>query len=120
MEPLTLDEYMRKIDPRESEIISLLARAGGIQLTWTPHQLVWVVNPEMRSIRADYCPKGRRVHSMASGEFDDSDGVPVIVTLLLTNDGKFGELDFWKVNDEPVLDLPASDSAFRQVSSQQS
>lgn len=111
---------MRKIEPRESKIIALLARASEVQLALPPHQLVWVVNPEMGSIRADYCPKGRRVHSLASGEFDDSDGVPVVVTLLLTNDGKFGELDFWKVNDELVLDLPASDSDFRQVSSQKS
>lgn len=100
---------MRQIESREVEIIQFLARVAGVQLALPTHQLVWVVNPEMKSIRADYCQKEIRVHSVASCEFNDEDGVSIIATLFLTKDGKFGELDFWKVNDEPLIRLPSPD-----------
>ncbi|GEN22522.1 hypothetical protein HCU01_04710 [Halomonas cupida] len=98
---------MRKIEPAEEKLIAFLTRVGDVQLSLPAKQLVWVVNQEMRSIRADYCPVGCRVRSVASYEFEDDDGVPIIATLFLTDDGRFGELDFWKVNDEPVLRLPS-------------
>ncbi|WP_146119647.1 MULTISPECIES: DUF6984 family protein [Phyllobacteriaceae] len=99
---------MRQIESTEVELIAFLAQIGGVQLALPSKQLVWVVNPEMRSIRADYCPKGCRVRSVASYEFEDEDGVPIVTTLLLTEDGRFGELDFWKVNDEPIISLPSA------------
>lgn len=102
-----LGASMRQIEPREAKIVEFLARSSGIQLTLPAPQLVWDVNPQMKSIRADCCPSGCRVSSVASHQFEDSDGVPIIATLLLTKDGKFGELDFWKVNDEPILGLPS-------------
>ena len=98
---------MRRIDPREEKIIAFLALIGGIRLSLPAKQRVWVVNPEMGSIRADYCPAGCRVRSVASYEFEDDDEVPVIATLLITENGLFGELDFWKVNDKPVISFPA-------------
>lgn len=97
---------MRQINPTESKLIAFLARAGDVQLSLSANQLVWVVNPEMGSIRADYCPPGRRVRSVASYEFEDKDEIPIVATLFLTEDGQFGELDFWKVNDEPIISLP--------------
>ncbi|MDP0930202.1 hypothetical protein Q0601_23770 [Paracoccus onubensis] len=104
---------MRRINPEELAIIEVLLKAGEIDLSVNEQQNVWVVNPEMGSIRSEYCPKGCRVHPVFSGEFDDRDGIPVIATLLLTEDGKFGELDFWKVNDEPLLELPKSHVDFK-------
>jgi len=106
---------MRQIEQREAKIIKFLARIGGVKITVPDHQLVWVVNPQMRSIRAKYCPRGYRVFSVASHQFDDNDGVPIIATLLLTEDGQFGELDFWKVNDEPILGLPYINGTFMRV-----
>jgi len=106
---------MRQINRREAEIVDFLAKIAGVQLALPRRQLVWIVNPEMKSIRADDCPIGCRVRSVASCEFDDADGVPVIATLLLAEDGKFGELDFWKVNDEPLLSLPPYDRALRRA-----
>ncbi|MFC0257901.1 DUF6984 family protein [Achromobacter marplatensis] len=104
---------MRQIELREVEIIQLLARVAGVQFILPTHQLVWVVNPEMKSIRADYCQKDVRVYSVASCEFSDEDGVSIIATLLLTEDRRFGELDFWKVNDEPLIRLPSPDGTFK-------
>ena len=99
---------MRQIDPRENRLIAFLARAGGVQLSLPDKQRVWVMNPEMGSIRADYCPAGCRVHSVASYQFEDEDEVPIIATLLLTENGRFGELDFWKVNDQPIISWPVA------------
>ncbi len=101
---------MRQIDPREERLIAFLALVGGVQLSLPAKQRVWVVNPEMGSIRADYCPTGCRVRSVASYEFADYDEVPIIATLLLTENGRFGELDFWKVNDEPIISWPVAPS----------
>ena len=97
---------MRQIELAEADLIRFLAQVGDIELAPLDRQLVWVINQEMGSIRADYCPKECRVHSVASYEFFDCDGVPIVATLLLTIDGRFGELDFWKVNDEPVICQP--------------
>lgn len=99
---------MRTINPKEVNLVAFLAQSAGIQLSLPTKQLVWVVNPEMGSIRADYCPTGRRVRSVASHEFEDHDGVPILVTLFITENGQFGELDFWKVNDEPIISLPSA------------
>lgn len=98
---------MRQIDPREIEVINFLARFGGIQFSLPSRQFVWVVNKEMGSIRADYCPAGHRVHAVTSYELKDKDEAPVVATLFVTEDGQFGELDFWKVNDEPIISWPA-------------
>ncbi|RLQ87358.1 DUF6984 family protein [Notoacmeibacter ruber] len=101
---------MRQIDPKEKRLIAFLALAGGVQLSLPARQRVWVVNQEMGSIRADYCPAGCRVLSVASHEFEDDDEVPIIASLLLTEDGRFGELDFWKINDEPIISWPVAPS----------
>lgn len=93
---------MREIDPREKRLIAFLALAGGVQLSLPDKQRVWVVNPEMGSIRADYCPAGCRVRSVASYQFEDEDEVPIIATLLLTENGRFGELDFGKSTINPL------------------
>lgn len=101
---------MRQIKPREKRLIAFLAQAGGVQLSLPDKQRVWVVNPEMGSIRADYCPAGCRARSVASYQFEDEDEVPIIATLLLTENGRFGELDFWKVNDQPIINWPVAPS----------
>jgi hypothetical protein len=40
------------------------------------------------------------------GEFIDSDGVPVSVTVNLDKEGRLYELDVWKVNFEPIKTWP--------------
>ena len=105
---------MRQISKKEAAIVEFLANAAGVSLPLNNNQAVWVVNPQMKSIRADYCPNGCQVFSLVSRQFNDSDGVPVIATLLLTADQKFGELDFWKVDDTPLLHLPKSVTDLRK------
>lgn len=99
---------MRQIKDAERQIIDALSKAAGLSIVPASEQEVWVVNPYMGSIRSSSCPKGRRVKSVASCEYSDADGTPIFVTLLLAEDGTFGELDFWKVTDQPIVgDLPA-------------
>lgn len=40
--------------------------------------------------------------------FTDADGVEVIVSLFVDEDGTPLELDIWKVNYEPVVEIPAT------------
>lgn len=69
------------------------------------NQDVWVVNPEMGSIRPAGCTIDKPVHPISLGDTKDRDGVFVLVTLLLTKNNEFGELDFWKVDDTPIEDF---------------
>ena len=104
---------MRRIKARELRLIRRLSEVVGIDVAIPTEHHVWVVNLEMGSIRSKECSKEVRVHSVASCEFDDSDGTPVVVSLLLAENNKFGELDFWKVTDEPILDHPIHLDALR-------
>ncbi|WEQ56850.1 hypothetical protein LV564_07215 [Komagataeibacter nataicola] len=96
---------MRKINEYEIFIARKLYSCIGINVGIDCNQKVWVVNHEMGSIRADYCPINCPLYSIAVCETKDNDGIPVVVTLLINKDKKFGELDFWKVNDEPIFDF---------------
>ena len=80
---------MRQIEPKEVELIEFLAKAAGVCLSLYEKQPVWVVNPQMKSLRADYCPKGCRVFALISYQFDDLDNVPVVVLArFLTDEAK--------------------------------
>ena len=52
---------------------------------------------------------------LVAGEFTDSDGVPVSVTINLDSEGTLYELDVWKVDFSPLLEWP-DPSAVRIVS----
>ena len=43
----------------------------------------------------------------------DEDGVEVLATLNLDENGELFELDVWKVNYEPLIKLPYDDSAYK-------
>jgi hypothetical protein len=108
MEQSILEEFMRQIDTREADLVAFLAKVGNVQLSLSPTQRVWVVNPAMGSIRADYCTIGCRVLPAGSHIFEDEDKISIVGTLFLTKDGRFGELDFWKVNDEAIIRPPTA------------
>jgi hypothetical protein len=44
-------------------------------------------------------------HRIAELQFDDADGVPVIASLNVDQDGDLYELDVWKVDFKPVIRL---------------
>lgn len=57
----------------------------------------------------------RRMGSTAGrAEFDDADGVPVSVALLLDEEGQLFELDIWKVDFSPLIRIPDA-ALFRAV-----
>ena len=45
---------------------------------------------------------------IVSGEFTDSDGVPVSITINVDGDDRLYELDVWKVNFAPLVAWPDS------------
>lgn len=93
---------MRIINNCELHFCKILYSAIPMSMDVSSNQFVWVVNQEMGSIRADYCTIYSPVHAVSTCETKDIDETPVVITLLLTKKNKFGELDFWKVNDEPI------------------
>ncbi|KAA9325886.1 hypothetical protein F0P96_19165 [Hymenobacter busanensis] len=52
-------------------------------------------------------PEQRLGERVASTQFLDEDGVPVLVSLYLDQQGNLFELDCWKVDDAPVRRIPA-------------
>jgi hypothetical protein len=50
---------------------------------------------------------GRQI---AAGEFVDSDGTPVSVTLNVDREGRLFELDMWKADFSPLLRWPSAES----------
>lgn len=55
----------------------------------------------------------RKMGSTAGyAEFEDADGVPVSVALLLDQEGRLFQLDIWKVDFTPLIRLPDA-SLFR-------
>lgn len=101
---------MRQISQNEYEIINFLSRMAGIDLKLPRDLQVWIVNEQMGSIRANDCPINRPLKVASYHEFADVDNISIVATLLITQDIKFGELDFWKVNDEPIIKQPSVNS----------
>src|SRR5690349_14143654 len=62
----------------------------------------------MGSIR--FSDEWRRLRKMGrelvTGEYIDEDLVPVLISVNLDEDGRLFELDFWKVNFEPLRRYP--------------
>ncbi|MBX0289463.1 hypothetical protein K3G63_03390 [Hymenobacter sp. HSC-4F20] len=52
-------------------------------------------------------PHRRLGQQLATTQFLDEDGVPVLVSLYLDQVGELYELDCWKVDDTPVKRIPA-------------
>ncbi|OON69428.1 DUF6984 family protein [Hymenobacter sp. CRA2] len=52
-------------------------------------------------------PERRLGESIATTQFLDEDGVPVLVALYLDREGELYELDCWKTDDSPVRRIPA-------------
>ncbi len=51
--------------------------------------------------------EGRRFGYRASEiQFEDSDGVPVLVSLNIDSNDKLFEIDSWKMNYQPLLKIP--------------
>lgn len=60
----------------------------------------------MGSFRVVADHKRRFGGTLAEYQWQDDDGVPVLVSILLDDAGDFFELDSWKVNFGPLKGLP--------------
>ena len=97
---------MRKINEHEKIALIYLSNVAGLDLAINDDDLVWEVNSDMGSIRSSSCQRGCRIKAFANCQYIDDDEIPVVITLLLKLDGSFGELDFWKVNDQAIISHP--------------
>ena len=102
---------MRNLNEYEKMTLGFLSKVAEIKLS-IDDELVWEINPEMGSIRSLNCQLGCRISAFANCQYVDEDGVFVVVTLLLKSDGTFGELDFWKVNDQNIIKHPSAVQQF--------
>ena len=71
---------------------------------------VYVVDEEYGSIRSSDLKKGDKVFSVAECQFTDTDGVPVVIILLLDDLDQFGELVFWKGDGSEIIKTPKNEA----------
>lgn len=93
---------MRLINAYEMQFCKILYECIPMEVGVDSNQIVLVVNTYMGSIRSVKCNEKTKVYIVSQCETRDIDGMPVIVSLLLSSSNEFGELDFWKVDDNPI------------------
>ena len=102
--------------PTESErrLLAHLAKAGGMSTEWLDTVLVSEMNDGgMGSLRL--APNGidrperRFGNEVAEFKFDDADGMGVSATLNIDQDGAPFELDVWKYDFRPLIQMPQFD-----------
>lgn len=106
-------ELNRKPSIQEERLLEILIEKSSVALpkNWKKGLLVCSMNDgEMGSLRL--FPQGQISLNRSFGEqvsdvhFRDIDGVNVIASLNLDNEGNLFELDIWKTNFEKLLKLP--------------
>jgi hypothetical protein len=104
---------VRKILPREEKLLELLINRASLTLSvgWEKNLLVEMFNDGLNRLLTLY-PKGYKEEGRKFGkdagqvEFLDVDGVTVNVSLYLDKNGDLFELDMWKTNDTPLIEIP--------------
>lgn len=102
----------RSPTPTETLIITLLAKNAGLDLGALEDVRVFVVDQEYGSLRSSNLKESDRVKSRAECQFDDEDGIPVCIILLLDSENNFGELVFWRGDGSPILSVPSDQASF--------
>lgn len=106
-------ELNRKPTLQEERLLELLVKKSSIAIpkNWKEELLVYPMDDgEMGSLRL--FPKGKITEGKILGEqvsdfqFTDLDGVEVIVSLNVDNEGNLFELDIWKTDFGQILKLP--------------
>jgi len=99
---------MRALAPPELKVLSFLANLGGVQGDLPYLEVESLSDGGMGSFRIG-APEGRHFGSMASEcYFQDSDGVLVMASLNLDQNGAPFEVDIWKVDFAPLQDWPTT------------
>jgi len=113
MDPIMLEESLpsiRKPTTEELAIVAYLAQKSNVLLPsdfYDELQVAYLNDGGMGSLRL-YSKsvqfQERRFGSQASEiQFNDVDGIPVLVTLYLDQEGDLFELDVWKVDFSPLV-----------------
>lgn len=106
-------ELNRKPTLQEENLLELLVKKSSIAIprNWKEGLLVRPMDDgEMGGLRL--FPNGKRTEDKILGEqvsdfqFTDLDGVEVIVSLNVDNEGNLFELDIWKTDFGQILKLP--------------
>lgn len=93
---------MRKLKPEEFDLITKLCD-GKYKI---PEQVSDLNDGGMGSISFDLSKTQKRYKEIAKALYTDSDGVLVDIELTIDYNGNLFELDFWKVNFNPILVYP--------------
>lgn len=99
----------KEIDHRKIGIISALFKSAQIAAPDYSRIKVKQINDDTGTIRSTHLNEGEKTQAASSCAFHDEDGVYVEVILFLDKEENFGELYIWKVNDTPVVKMPADD-----------
>jgi hypothetical protein len=99
---------MRALAPPELKVLSFLAGLGGIEGDFLRLQVESLSDGGMGSFRIGIL-EGRHFGGMASEcYFQDSDGVLVLASLNLDQNGDPFEVDIWKVDFAPLQSWPTT------------
>jgi hypothetical protein len=108
---------IRKLSNKEQEVLEFLVAHSEIVNKRGIHE--WLANCECRELSdgemgsiqlinaSEDNLKTKFSHAVVECEFTDKDGVKVIISLNISNNGYPYELDFWKVDFEPLIGYPA-------------
>lgn len=101
--PLNLPElglliFLLRDKPGAERLLPVLHTTEVVELTPTGIGSLRFIN---------HMPNRRLGERIASTQFLDEDGVPVLVALYLDQAGELYELDCWKADDSPLLRIPA-------------
>jgi hypothetical protein len=114
----------RNITPDEMRLLLFLMH-GAEEITASPSGLL----AQMKVIDMDdggmgslrFIPEGDNPSGSMFGkrvsacQFTDSDGVEVIASLNVDNEGHLYELDVWKTNFEKLISIPKDANSFRRL-----
>jgi|HubBroStandDraft_2_1064218.scaffolds.fasta_scaffold1281385_2 hypothetical protein len=102
---------MRLLKKEESEVLEALL--GMVPSSTKPPSedelfAVDLADGGMGSIRlTDKSDRPRKMgRELVTAHYIDEDGVPVIISINLDQDGRLFEIDFWKVNYDPLKHYP--------------
>ncbi|WP_404401306.1 DUF6984 family protein [Pelagibacterium halotolerans] len=101
-------DEIRRLNETEIMILSSFNKVPMCNFSYDTDQLISLINSDMGSIRSLHLRDDDLVYAFAQCQFHDEDRMAVVVTLLLDKNGRFGELDFWRVDDNPVRKFPSS------------
>jgi hypothetical protein len=105
---------LRKISNQELRVLKVLvSRAKNLILesNWQDHLLVESMDDggmgSLKLVPSNASPYRKFGGAVSNLEFDDADGVKVLVALNIDQNGHLYEIDIWKTDHSPLIRIPA-------------